>query len=200
MRQADLIDILRARVAERPTDSTRATEASLPASLSEPEFEEILSTLPMTASALFQTLYTQVADGGFGPGSGLLSFSAVAAEAGDMTLPTLYRNFSHENEWPKTLLPVVDWGCGIWTCIEFDEDRERGGRLFTLCHEGLFRTQYTLQSWLEAWLQGVSIWHSMLEFEDRLVVNPHGHKAVSMPSIRAVKGSFVSDFFAQLNG
>lgn len=70
--------------------------------------------LDLALSPFLVRVYTEVADGGFGPEEGLLPLARVVAEtrrlrAGD-ELP-------RRRTWPKTVLPLVKFAQG-WTCLD----------------------------------------------------------------------------------
>jgi hypothetical protein len=70
--------------------------------------------LEVTLPLLLVRIYTEVADGGFGPEDGLLSLQAIVREtrrlrAGD-ELP-------RHRTWPTTLIPLVRLDMG-WTCVD----------------------------------------------------------------------------------
>jgi hypothetical protein len=72
------------------------------------------AALGLTLPAVVVRLYTEIADGGFGPGEGLLSLAAIVDEtrrlrSGDV-LP-------RKRTWPPTLIPVVRLEQG-WTCVD----------------------------------------------------------------------------------
>ena len=113
--------------------------------------------LDMPFPPFLRRLYTEVADGGFGPGTGLVSLEALVREAGELRRgDVLPRN----RTWPRALLPLVDrdpgWVCvdaGSGAVIEWDPEdlEERTG-------EERFRRSFTeiapsLEAWLEKWLR-----------------------------------------------
>lgn len=72
------------------------------------------NTLGLTLPPVLVRLYTEVADGGFGPGDGLLSVAGIVAEtlrlrAGDL-LP-------RKRTWPPTIVPLARLEQG-WTCVD----------------------------------------------------------------------------------
>ena len=102
-------------------------------------------------------LYGEVADGGFGPGSGLLSLRQLVRETVELRRgDVLPRN----RTWPASLVPIVDRDPG-WFCadvetgavIEWDPEdlEERSG-------EARFKRSFTeiapsLEAWLAKWLR-----------------------------------------------
>jgi hypothetical protein len=90
----------------------RGRDQPRPASLTDLRSTEL--ALELTFPPFLARLYTEVADGGFGPGSGLLPLAGLLKEtrglrAGD-ELPRRRR-------WPKTLVTLVQLDPG-WTCVD----------------------------------------------------------------------------------
>jgi hypothetical protein len=148
-RTADLGRAMRTPVATdlpavASTESVAAAEAALGASL--PPF--------------LRRVYTEVADGGFGPGGGLLRLeSAVAAYRRMATGEELPRGRS----WPAALLPVVERDPGF-SCVDcstpagrvVDWDPEE---LAEYSGETAFGRSFTeeapsTEAWLETWVGG----------------------------------------------
>jgi hypothetical protein len=114
------------------------------------EAESLAGPLP----PLLRRLYREVANGGFGPGYGLLGLRGGHTDDG-ATAVDLRRS-----EWwprpPDRLLPVCHWGCAIYSLVDcadghmwawdpnpLDEDQ---------LPKALFPEQLTLGEWLERWL------------------------------------------------
>jgi hypothetical protein len=110
-----------------------------------------------------------IANGGIGPGNGLLP----VGEDED-TLAAVYRSFADatyapssgepgfdQYPWPERLLPICDWGCAIWSCLDC---RSADGPVVTASNgEPFANTGHTLRSWLSAWLAGVELFEEMFE-------------------------------------
>src|SRR5262245_53219906 len=68
--------------------------------------------------SLLRTLYTDVADGGYGPGRGFIRL------AGEWSLVELAKwTCSSEGDiaddsWPPRLVQVVSWGCHYMSCVD----------------------------------------------------------------------------------
>jgi hypothetical protein len=117
---------------------------------------------------LLRRMYA-MANGGIGPGDGLLPIGE-----GEDTLAGLYRSFVESTyvpqpgepgfdqyPWPEQLLPICDWGCAIWSCLDCRSDE---GPIVTASNgEPFVSTGYTLRSWLGAWLAGVDLDEEMFE-------------------------------------
>jgi len=131
--------------------------------VSEESFVALESLLQNPLPRLFRRLYARIGDGGFGPGYGLLPLASVQHE---------YLRFRRiYSWWPVALVPVLEWGCGIFSCIDLDspattvlrydpdmeEDETRSilGSGYIAPH--LLPEAASFHDWLEAWLCGRSL-------------------------------------------
>jgi hypothetical protein len=166
------------RLQERNADRERATDGGIHSRKPIP---------PVAASALeaaeraiglelpepLRAIYLNVGNGGFGPEFGIMGIKRGAKLDGN-TLETCYhkmRKLEKENSvwrWPQQLLPLANYGCGMWSCVDCaykklpmflwdpnnleaelnDADaRLNWGNSFW--NQGL-----SLKTWLEGWLVG----------------------------------------------
>ena len=118
------------------------------------------STLGFRLPPLLRRLYTEIADGGFGPGYGLFPVRGGRSEPGqEESLVEVRTTFA--DEVPATLLPLCDWGCATWTCLACSTS---DGAIVTLAgEEPLTNTGHDLRSWLSAWLSGTDLSKEMFE-------------------------------------
>jgi hypothetical protein len=116
-----------------------------------------------------QRFYVEVANGGFGPGAGLVGVDGGHTDVDGRTIGTLYADLRGQG-WPDGLLPLCDWGGGAWAGIEQDE------RIVTVDEAGATMTRFTLRSWLEAWLSGTNLVEETFEIEHRTITNPFTKK------------------------
>lgn len=122
-------------------DDVRATEAAL----------------GLTLPAFLTRLYVEVADGGFGPGRGLLPLDRIAHEMRELRRGEV---LPRGRTWPAALLPLVDRDPG-WLCVdvatgaivEWDPEdlQERTG-------EARFKASFSqvsdsIEAWLAKWLR-----------------------------------------------
>jgi hypothetical protein len=164
----DLLHALRERATSRSEGPDR--EPLPPASLDAIALAE--SKLGFSLPPLLRRIYG-VANGGIGPGYGLYPIGD-----GDETLVPVYRRFIGDGlpnrrdaelgqqdydlgPWPERLLPLCDWGCAIWSCLDCRSD---DGPIVTSSNEEpLVSTGHTLRTWLSAWLAGVALFEEMFE-------------------------------------
>ncbi len=185
----DLLDALRqrARVAPcNPSSHLGRTSAGRPAGGTEVERTE--SQLGFRLPSLLQRLYLEVADGGVGPGYGLFPAGEhTAANGQPETLSESYAKLSIDPRWPARLLPLCDWGCANWSCLDCRAD---DGAIVTFVgEEGFTNTGHTLRSWLGAWLDGHDLWKEMFEtVPTKTGINPFTKQPIQMMGRGKAKG------------
>lgn len=112
---------------------------------------------------LLQRIYSEVSNGGIGPGYGLIGFDGGTLDEGRSVLQThqWFLDWSAEMEtciWPRDLVPITHMGCGIYQCIALDT-----GKIIDFDHHGWDETPNTWQdnfeevshdftTWWESWL------------------------------------------------
>ena len=115
------------------------------------------TALGLRFPALLARLYVEVADGGFGPGRGLLSLERLVRETRELRKGDV---LPRGRSWPATLVPLVDRDPG-WFCIDVEagsivewdpEDLEERSS------EQRFRRSFadaapSLEAWLAKWLK-----------------------------------------------
>ena len=110
---------------------------------------------------LLRRLYLEVANGGFGPGYGVLGLRGGHTDDRKMTAVDLlaYLQAPSSTAWPwlpKGLLPVCHWGCAIYSFV--DCSRADGPMWAWDPNPGpnderaLFRQPVTLAEWLRKWV------------------------------------------------
>ncbi|MDQ1009948.1 hypothetical protein QFZ82_004433 [Streptomyces sp. V4I23] len=110
---------------------------------------------------LLRRLYLEVANGGFGPDEGILGVSGGRAQGNFGEIAELYQDGPDPSgRIPAGLVPVYDWGCTIWSLVDF---RDPAG--FMWCnHEGEHWPQgITLAEWLTGTTAGALTVDTMLE-------------------------------------
>lgn len=129
------------------------------------EVEELLGhTLPI----ILVEVWTQVGNGGFGPGYGLLGLGP-DGYPDDLGRPAddVYRALRTRSEkpphfrWPALMFPISHFGCGILHCVDLATEEMviwepnfwDGRHSFATA---LFPTGRSLTVWLEAWAEGNS--------------------------------------------
>jgi hypothetical protein len=167
----ELIAALRERAGSlKRTDTPTQSDFRPPAS------EELVVTvefaLGFRLDSLLKRVYQEVCDGGVGPGYGSLSLT------GSESVLSLYENFRHSS-WPVGLIPVWDWGCACWSCVDLE------GRVVTSDDSGPTLTNFTTRTWLRSWVDGVDLWKEIYDDKDMTIINPFSRT----PVVTKVRGT-----------
>jgi hypothetical protein len=142
----------------------------LPPPVSDSDIAEAERRLGFPLPDLLRELYTTIADGGFGPSGGLLPLLRPVPETklmngslpGRESVVELYEAFrvgDPEDEtgpWPDRLLPIVDHGCAIRSCVDCSTPA-----LAIVYHEPyVSRTPGcpSLERWLREWIASPALW------------------------------------------
>jgi len=169
----DLKRVVAANQAGTPIDpSLHARAEAFGASMSTP----VATSLPAVASAealaaletaigaplppFLRRVYAEVADGGFGPGGGLLGAAAAGAAYGRMRDGT---ELPRGRTWPDGLLPVVERDPGYY-CVDCTSPEGRvvdwdPEELAEFSGEKAFAASFSqeapsVEAWLESWVGG----------------------------------------------
>jgi hypothetical protein len=92
----------------------------------EPQLLQAEQQLGFRLPSLLRTIYLTIANGGFGPGYGILPLLS-APDSHDESLVTHYRALIDETThgaippWPAAYLPICDWGCTCSSSIKWTE-------------------------------------------------------------------------------
>ena len=175
----DFLDDLAVReLQRRARDPVRATDVSgedwnPPRPFHPPADEQALAVaedeLGFSLPHVVKQVYTSVANGGFGPGYGLIGIGGGALDDQGYDVVKAYRLYRQEDPddprwyWPTSLLPVCHWGCAIYSCIDCTDDEARVVRFDPNAIDGDWSRAYaseghTFSSWLQAWLRGENLW------------------------------------------
>ncbi|MEU9233071.1 SMI1/KNR4 family protein [Streptomyces subrutilus] len=98
------------QVADRVRTSARGHGRALPAPLGGEEIARAERILGFALPPLLAALHTRVGDGGFGPGPGLLPLGQAAL--------TYEAKRASGWRWPEGVLPIADFGCGMYACVD----------------------------------------------------------------------------------
>ena len=110
-------------------------------------------------------LWTEVANGGFGPGYGLLGVEGGFPfdDHGALTIAENYRSCTPA--WPGRLLPICGWGCFNESAIDCSTPE---AAIVDLPENVIVQMQktgndpppkgMTFAQWMEAWVDGIDLW------------------------------------------
>jgi len=151
----DLITRVRARAAD--------PERRVPAPCPHEEVDRAEVELGFSFPPLLRRLLTEVGDGGFGPGYGIVGIAGW--DESGAHLVELYRDFRDDADgtpadgWPEGLLPLVHNGCGDYACVDVLSPGSPivgadlgGADVDDLLAHALVPVAPTLEAWLEEWL------------------------------------------------
>lgn len=130
------------------------------------EMTDAERTLGFPLHPLLAALYRQVGNGGFGPGDSLLPLCGEPGSDFDSSaLQEYVGRIPPEGtetwwSWPEGVVPVLDWGCAMFTCVDcrsdegtvllFEPNAISGQDVST----AWFVDAGGLAVWLETWLDG----------------------------------------------
>lgn len=142
----------------------REQEASPPAS--DAAIRDAELTLGFAIPPPVRFIYAHIGNGGFGPGHGFYGLASGTKQFPDESvvyLYTLFRKGDPEDpsfSWPYMLLPILDWGCAIRSCVDCSTPS-----LPIIRHDPnvefpqQFRDEgWHFEEWLQAWLDGYDLW------------------------------------------
>ena len=106
--------------------------------------------------------YSEISGGGFGPGCGFYGLLNGTETFPDETVVYLYSVFRKGDPddsaflWPYMLLPILDWGCAIRSCVDCSTPSLPIIRFDpNLPNEDQFQSEnFHFEEWLQAWLDG----------------------------------------------
>ena len=160
-----LLEAIRARASDPERQSDMAPWSPLPAPATAGELAAAESRLGFPVPPVIRRVYADVANGGFGPGYGLVGIGG--GRAGFRTgarawfCEDEYASMrSHPQiQWPPQVLPVCDWGCGIYSCIDATHAdapmlRNFGDALCDMPSLAITPMNCTFGEWLQAWVSG----------------------------------------------
>lgn len=139
---------------------------------------------------LLRWLYSEVANGGFGPGAGLLGVRGGHTDMDGRTISGSYLAL-RLHSWPQGVLPLCELGAGARSCVD---RRDPNNSILTVDAAGMTRTSHTLFSWLYAWASGVDIEAETFEIQDGTMINPFTKRSHSIRHRGQAKGVWVEAF------
>lgn len=163
----NLIQRLRDRIQRAPSTDLECVPPIRPRpALTLEEVEIAESDLGFTLPPLIRALYLHVADGGYGPGWGILPLNIderPSIVAHDHWFRRSWKTGRPPKGWPDPFIRLCEWGCNIYSGVDCSQaacpvlrfDPHRAGRkgvdlLVTECG--------SLAEWLAAWLDGEQLW------------------------------------------
>ena len=126
--------------------------------------------LPQT----LRQIYLEVANGGFGPGYGVIGVEGGFTDDLGHTVADLYESYRRPDpedpswQWPEAFLPICHWGCGVYTVVDCGRQpspvyfadvgvKEPGEEMETI----LLPHKPSFEAWLGDWLDGKNLWNEV---------------------------------------
>jgi hypothetical protein len=188
MNDDDLIHSVRLR-AENPMTRTDYAGRGCP-ELAPPASPQVVVeaeyALGFPLHPFYERLLTEVANGGFGPGDGLIGVPGGRLDDDGRSLVELRDILWSGPETaglPACVIPLCDWGDAIWSCLD-----TRTGHVLTLDESGLTDTEQNLCSWFCDWILGISLFGKMFAFEERATINPFTRQLITMRTPKRALG------------
>ncbi|MGH4035246.1 SMI1/KNR4 family protein [Actinomycetota bacterium Odt1-20B] len=124
----------------------------LPAPATREAITEAEQVIGFPLPSLLHRLYLDVANGGFGPNEGILGVRGGASQGDWEDLAEIYQHGPDPSgRIPVGLVPVYDWGCAIWSLVDF---RDPAGPMWCNDQGELWPQGLNLTEWLSAALTG----------------------------------------------
>jgi hypothetical protein len=164
---------MRVRVPERRTDSTDLFIPEIGPLVSEEQLARCEASLGIRLPGLLRRLYSEIGNGGFGPGYGIFPVPN-GRVTGLLSIVSLYEEFRKPSEskpweWPPGLLPICDWGCLIYSCVGVSPSEQP---VFTSTEYGVQPTRWTLETWLSDWASNVDLWEVLINADPSFALHP----------------------------
>ena len=170
--------ILAAIIARARDPATRTDQADVVRTVVAPpvqvtEVQTVEAALGFPLPTFLGRVYREVGNGGFGPGYGLIGLPGGFTVEGHSILSRYHLMASIDPDdpawaWPRRLLPLCHWGCGIYSCVNAAEP---AGPVLTWdpnAHQegqdpaaAIRTTNLGLEPWLAAWAAGTDLWATM---------------------------------------
>ena len=140
---------------DRLADAIKSNELSRFPPCSRDAVHQAEKLLQLKFPSLLVECLTQVGNGGFGPGYGLIGIQGSESDFGDLVNTCMQiRRDRADKQWTHDLLPFCAWGCNIFACVDC-----KTSDVWILRGEAeheLERTSLSLEAFLSRWLDGAS--------------------------------------------
>jgi hypothetical protein len=159
------------RIRERAQDPHRATSMShLDPCQQYPPTSPLYiaaaeAAIELRLPPLLHKIYIHIGNGGIGPAWGVLGVEghphaytwSRTSRRQPIGLIGVYYQWRQWSAWPPQLVPICNWGCSHWSCL--DCSQPEAPVIFYLGTRGELRLQsLSFASWMEAWLNDVKLW------------------------------------------
>jgi hypothetical protein len=148
-------------------DTEMRERAILPRPATSEQVVAAQDSLGFAVPPLLARLWTEVANGGFGPGYGLLGVEGGFADGQpEMTAVESYLSQIADTgyavafglPWPPKVVPICYWGCDHYTALDCATLEGEMVDFPEGTPDQLKRRAMTFAQWMEAWVNGVELW------------------------------------------
>lgn len=132
------------------------------------------SALGFRLPALLGDIYTTVANGGFGPGYGVMGVSGGFTDDLQHTIVDAYKSYdvvlTEEPtwKWPRGWVPFCHWGCIVYSVLDCLQppnpvyfvgigDKEPDSPMYSIIHP--HKPSFAI--WLDDWMNGKNLWEEV---------------------------------------
>lgn len=169
----------------RRTDYASSRPLALGTKATASQLEDTERVLGFSLHDLHKRVLVEVGNGGFGPGDGIIGIAGGVPDACGRHLLALRDQIwlDADTPLPRPVVPVCDWGDGIWSCLD-----SAAGQVLTLDEAGLKYTGQSLDEWLWAWSEGESLWDRTVVLEERELLDPFTKQARVVKVVTGTRG------------
>jgi hypothetical protein len=130
-------------------------------------------------------LFRDVGNGGFVPGDGLIGLPGGSLDVEKRSIIELRRDlfFEHKKLQMSSVVPLCDWGCGIWSCVDCET-----GAILSVSEFGLRDLEQGLHSWFEDWISGVNLWERIVVLDEFRIKHPRTGQWVVGQKVTGMSG------------
>jgi hypothetical protein len=130
-------------------------------------------------------LLKEVGNGGFGPGDGLIGIPRGSLDVAERSVIELRQGLftDHEKLQMPSVVPLCEWGCGIWSCVDC-----KTGAILSVSEFGLRDLEQGLHSWFEDWTCGVNLWERMVVVDEIKIKHPRTRQWTVARSVTEMRG------------
>jgi hypothetical protein len=144
--------------ARRDGRATGNPDPDLPPPATQAQLRMAREQLGFAFPALLERMWTEIANGGFGPGYGIVGLEGGAAfDPQGWNVVENYLSLAGSH-WPARLVPICDWGCMNLTATDCGTPEGEMVDLIEGDPRDARRRELTFPQWMEAWIQGVDLW------------------------------------------
>ena len=119
-------------------------------------------------------IYLSVANGGFGPGYGVMGVEGGFTDDLGHTVADLFEVYRQPDpedptwEWPERFIPICHWGCVVYSAIDCGQNPapvyfvDVGVKEPNEPMESIIKFHKpSIEAWLNDWLDGKDLWHEV---------------------------------------